>query len=187
MGQISLVVGGCRSGKTAFSQGLAGDCKNVVYLATARVGDEEMRQRIEEHQKQRPSHWQTVEAHQNMAAGLQELPPQTEVVVIDCLTLYLNNFILESEQPWCGELIPDTGAQQQCRREWEQELTRLLAAARKVKPRVVFVSNEVGQGIVPDTPLVRFYRDLHGAMNQAVAKAADRVYKMEVGIPMKIK
>jgi len=176
MGQIILVVGGCRSGKTAFSQSLAGDCQEVVYLATARAGDEEMRQRIAEHQRQRPSHWQTVEAHQNMAVSLQELPPQTEVVVIDCLTLYLNNFILERDF-----------TKQQCRREWEQELTRLLGVAQKIKPRVVFVSNEVGQGIVPDTPLARFYRDLHGAMNQAVARVADQVYKMEVGIPIKIK
>ncbi len=175
MGQIILVVGGSRSGKTGFSQNLAKNNKNVVYLATAQAGDEEMRQRIEDHKKHRPSCWQTVEAPQNMAAALKNLTPEIEIVIIDCLTLYLNNFILERN------------SQEQCKQAWEKELNNILTAAKKITPKTIFVSNELGQGIVPENPLARFYRDLHGSMNQAFARTADQVYKMEVGIPVKIK
>lgn len=174
MGEIILVVGGGRSGKTAFSQELADNHQEVVYLATAQAGDEEMAERIENHKKNRPGHWHTIEAPTNMLSSLNNLPEKTEIVIIDCLTLYLNNFILKREIP-------------QCKNEWEQELNSLLDVAKRIKPTLIFVSNEVGQGIVPASALSRFYRDLHGAMNQTVARAANHVYKMEVGIPVKIK
>ncbi|MBI5788027.1 MAG: bifunctional adenosylcobinamide kinase/adenosylcobinamide-phosphate guanylyltransferase [Candidatus Schekmanbacteria bacterium] len=175
MGQITLIVGGCRSGKSAYAQELAGKFRKVLYIATACAGDAEMSERIKIHKKQRPAHWQTWEISSHLSEGLKKIDPVTQIILIDCLTLYLNNFILELSE------------KSACQNKWQQELSQILAVAKIIPAAAIFVSNEVGQGIVPADSISRLYRDLHGAMNQTVAKAADCVYKMEVGIPLKIK
>jgi len=164
---ISLVLGGARSGKSRFAEGLLADHPGGrIYLATAEPGDAEMRRRIEEHRRRRGSGWRTVEAPLEIAgviAGAGE-----ESVLLDCLTLWLSNLMRAGRDP--GQA---TG-----------ELRRALARATSA---VVLVSNEVGLGIVPDNALARDFRDEAGRLNQAMAEAADRVFFLAAGLPLTLK
>jgi len=139
-----------------------------TYVATAEALDEEMRARIDEHRQRRGAQWQTIEAPLDLAAALARLANGTQSVLIDCLTLWLSNVLLAE-------------------RDIADECERLIAALAEAKCPVVAVSNEVGLGIVPETPLGRAFRDAQGILNQRVAAAADRVILMTAGIPLTLK
>ena len=169
--KLTLVLGGARSGKSRYAEGLMTALPPVwnppwVYVATAEPGDAEMRARIAAHRARRGPQWQTVEALRDIAeavAGAQPMP-----VLIDCLTLWLSNLMLAGA---------DIDAEIAC-------LEGALAAA--VAP-VVLVANEVGSGIVPDNALGRTFRDLQGALNQRIAARADRVVLMVAGLALAVK
>ncbi len=163
---ISLVLGGARSGKSAFAESLMPAKSNVVYIATAEVRDDEMVSRIATHQKRRSSSWQTIEAPLNLVDALTEL--KGTPALLDCLTLWLSN-LMEDD------------------RDIEQETKYLAACLRDIPGPVVIVTNEVGQGIVPDNRLARRFRDHAGQLNQAIAAVADRVYFVTAGIPTQLK
>jgi adenosylcobinamide kinase/adenosylcobinamide-phosphate guanylyltransferase len=139
-----------------------------VYVATAEAHDDEMRARIAEHQRRRPNNWQTIEVPLALPATLGRLGGGAAPVLIDCLTLWLSNVLLAG-------------------RNIGEESEQLLQALAATTAPVVAVSNEVGLGIVPDTPLGRAFRDAQGALNQRVAAAADRVVLMTAGIPLILK
>jgi adenosylcobinamide kinase/adenosylcobinamide-phosphate guanylyltransferase len=168
-----FVIGGCRSGKSSqalkAAENLARD--NQVFIATCIPHDEEMKQRVDRHQKERSQNWQTVEAPIHLSQAIVEHSRQADVLLVDCLTLWVSNLLMEIED---GEKIM----------EQIPHLTRAIQAANCP---VVLVSNEVGAGIVPENNLARKFRDLVGATNQAVADKADRVIWMVAGIPVTIK
>ncbi|MGA1870671.1 MAG: bifunctional adenosylcobinamide kinase/adenosylcobinamide-phosphate guanylyltransferase [bacterium] len=175
MSRLIFIVGGCRSGKTSYCIKLAEKYEKVVYLATAQILDSEMQDRVRKHQEDRPSHWTTVEEPIKIDNRLLELDKSTQIVIIDCLTLYLSNLILmheASEKP--EEKIMHT-------------IQELLRTIKQIDPIVAIISNDTGSGIVPDNQLARQFRDISGFMNQLVAREADEVYKMEVGIPLRLK
>jgi adenosylcobinamide kinase/adenosylcobinamide-phosphate guanylyltransferase len=171
----ALVIGGARSGKTAAAQQLAvlwaaQTGWPVTYVATAQASDAEMAERIERHRRDRPAEWETAEVPLDAAAWLQAAPPR--VVIIDCLSLLLNNWMyLESDD------------EEHLRRR----LDELCGALRAAKHAVIIVSNEVGQGIVPADSFSRRYRDWLGWLNQAVAAVADEVYWVVAGIPVDVR
>ena len=176
MAEIILITGGARSGKSRYAQQLAESIEGEkLFVATCPVIDEEMRQRIERHRREREERgWQTVEETVDLA-GLIEGNREYEVVLIDCLTLWVNNLIFTDG---AGELSEEKLA---------DKVARILNVCRERSGVVLMVTNEVGLGIVPENPLAMRYRDLVGRCNQVVAARADKVIQTICGIPMTIK
>ena len=158
--RVTLVLGGARSGKSAYAERLAA---GGVYLATAAAGDAEMSDRIEKHKARRGSRWTTVEEPLDIARVLAEHAAPERPVVIDCLTLWLSNLMA-------------------ARRDWSAAVDALVAMLPKLKGPVVLVSNEVGLGVVPANALARAFADASGVMHQRIAAAADRVVFMTAGL-----
>jgi len=168
---IALVLGGARSGKSRFAEGLvAGAGREPVYLATGQAFDDEMRQRIAEHRARRPAPWRTVDAPLELSPAIAAEASSTTAILVDCLTLWVTNLLL-AERDMAGE-----------REALVQTLRDLPRDAR-----VVLVSNEVGLSIVPDNALARAFRDEAGLLHQAVAAVADEVHLVVAGLAVRIK
>ena len=167
------MIGGCRSGKShqALRTAEILDRDRHVFIATCIPYDDEMKQRVARHREERSRHWQTVEAPIHLPAAIAETGQEAGVILVDCLTLWINNLLMEKHD---SEQILDQ----------VQSLTRAVEAAACP---IILVSNEVGTGIVPENKLARLYRDLIGSANQAVAECADQVIWMVAGIPVTIK
>jgi adenosylcobinamide kinase/adenosylcobinamide-phosphate guanylyltransferase len=166
---VTLVLGGARSGKSAYAERLIlAAADHATYLATAASGDAEMAQRIAHHRARRGSAWTTLEEQFALAASLAKHTHADRPVLVDCLTLWLSNLMAQS-------------------RDIAAEMQTLLAALPALRGPVVFVSNEVGLGIVPDNALAREFRDHAGRLNQALAAAADRVVFVAAGLPLILK
>ncbi len=177
--KLILVLGGARSGKSAFAERLASQLgERVLYVATAQALDDEIRERIRMHRERRPAHWRTLEAALRVGAALRETVQSGEVVLLDCLTLLVSNTVLAA-----GENVTLAEAQPRV----VNEITALLEVARGHDAPVIVVSNEVGLGGVPLYPLGRIYQDLQGWANQHVAEEAVQVYWVVAGIPVDIK
>jgi len=172
MGHWTLIIGGARSGKSSYALELARGFKPVrYYIASARAGDKEMKERILNHRKERGPDFLTIEEQYEIGGALGKLPGNARVVVVDCLTLFVTNLLLAEKK------------EEKIRRKIEQ----LLLRKERIRPSVIWVSNEVGQGIVPNDPLSRRYQDLLGWTNQRFAGISDRVIQMVAGIPVTIK
>lgn len=181
MAKLTFILGGARSGKSTQAVRLAEQMGGqVLYLATATAEDDEMRQRIEKHQQERPSDWQVREIPHGIGAALAELPAQADVILLDCLTLLVSNVMLMGVSDFDH---PDEAAAD---KRVEHEISTLLQAIQSSPAEWIVVSNEVGQGLVPPYPLGRIYRDLLGRANQQVAACADEVYWLVAGIPVPI-
>jgi adenosylcobinamide kinase/adenosylcobinamide-phosphate guanylyltransferase len=175
-GEIILVLGGARSGKSRFAQEMAdGLSGRVLFVATAEAGDEEMRVRIENHKRSRPADWRTLEAPTKVGAALAAQLGDAEVVIIDCLTLLVSNLMIGAGDE--GQQAARVAA----------EVEGLLDCLEQHEVTTIIVSNEVGLGLVPDNSLGRSYRDLLGRANQTLAQRADTVYFMVAGIPLVVK
>jgi len=168
-----FVLGGCRSGKSGYAleaaQQFPGDKK--IFIATCIPRDDEMEQRVKRHQKERNRIWKTIEAPLLLAEAISENSGRADVILADCLTLWISNLLMYSD---------DSG-------KIELQIPRLTAALGESRCPVVLVSNEVGQGIVPENKLARQFRDLVGFVNQAVAECADQVVWTVAGIPVTVK
>ncbi len=179
MGECILILGGARSGKSTFAERLARELggDSVLFVATAEALDEEMRQRIEAHRRARPATWRTLEAPRRVGAAVQSAYRGERVVLLDCVTMLVAN-VLSAQ--------PDPSDPAAADAVWE-EIHPLLSAFAAIPATAILVSNEVGLGLVPATPLGRAYRDLLGQVNQALAAQATQVYFLVAGIPVKIK
>lgn len=167
----TLILGGARSGKSALAERLAIESGlAVTYIATAQPLDEEMRARIARHQAERPSHWNTREVPYALAAALREEAASERSLIVDCLTLWLSNLMLDPN--------PD---------RLESERTALLQALSHLPGNIILVANEVGLGIVPDNALARRFRDEAGRLNQALASLCDHVIFVAAGLPLTLK
>ena len=171
---LTLIIGGARSGKSRFAQTLSVGPR-IVYLATGNPSDAEMADRIARHRRDRPTHWLTIEEPLEIASAVERHAPQCDCLLIDCLTLWLSNLSWEHRDSAADTLHQCAAAQ----------LARISAASAAC--HVVIVTNELGCGLVPESPLARAFRDLQGWMNQEVARAADCVYHVVAGIPVAIK
>lgn len=166
-----LVLGGVRSGKSAFAQEqVAASGKPVCYIATSQVWDDEMEKRVQQHKDNRPQEWQLIEEPLALAAVLNGLNSPNQAVIVECFTLWLTNLLcLEDEA------------------RLQQEKAALLQAVEQFQGDLVLVSSEVGLGIMPMNALARRFGDEAGAMNQALAKLTDRVTFVAAGLPMPLK
>jgi adenosylcobinamide kinase/adenosylcobinamide-phosphate guanylyltransferase len=173
---LTLVLGGARSGKSRFAQSLCAAGDRVVFIATLRLdNDDEMRVRVAHHQQVRPKHWHTVEEPLAIARVVETRGADFDFVLLDCLTLWLSNMCWEQRE-LSENLLRSVAS---------EEVARLVAASSQ--SNVVVVSNEVGCGLVPESPVGRVFRDLQGWLNQQLACGADAVYQVVAGIPIPIK
>jgi adenosyl cobinamide kinase/adenosyl cobinamide phosphate guanylyltransferase len=182
--RLTVLLGGVRAGKSGRALALAHSyeqSKGVLFVATAEAFDDEMTRRIAAHQAERPSRWETLESPVDVASDLERLlaakPDRFDVVVIDCLTLWVSNLLLS---------LDDAADAERIIAEHATELLRVIAASSPAR-RWIIVSNEVGLGVVPPTTLGRRYRDTLGRVNQLVAASADRVSLMVAGIEVPVK
>jgi adenosylcobinamide kinase/adenosylcobinamide-phosphate guanylyltransferase len=166
MSHITLITGGARSGKTSYALQGADGISPCTYIATAELLDDEMRERAARHRQERDGRWHTIEEPLQIAGRLREL---SGLVVVDCLTLWLSNWMLRDET------------------QIQQQIDALCTVLRTAPCQVRLITNEVGSSIVPEHPLGRRFRDWSGIMNQRVAATADSVYLMVCGIPTRVK
>ncbi|MFZ1813742.1 MAG: bifunctional adenosylcobinamide kinase/adenosylcobinamide-phosphate guanylyltransferase [Rhizobiaceae bacterium] len=167
--QVTLVLGGARSGKSAYAEELvSASGLERVYIATGRAFDTEMEQRIALHRQRRESLWTTVEEPFDLAGVIGREVSRSRCLLVDCLTLWVTNLMLE------GKAV-------------EKEVDRLAETLAQVTGPVVVVSNEVGLGIVPDNAMAREFRDLAGHANQRVARIAQRAIFVAAGLPLVLK
>ena len=178
----TLVLGGARSGKSAYAERLAVDSgKEVVYIATATAGDAEMAVRIAHHRNTRPAEWTTVEEPLAVGNQLLRWSSPDRLILVDCLTLWLSNLLFSSgeEYPEVGEIaLPALFHEQQ---------DMLASALTKCASDVVLVSNEVGLGIMPMGAVSRCFMDEQGRLNQAMAAICDRAVFVAAGLPLALK
>ncbi len=189
--RLTLILGGARSGKSSYAQQLAAELgTRVLFVATAVAFDEEMTARIAAHQQARPPGWRTLEAPSQVGHAIRAAGGQEEVVLLDCLTLLANNVILALPSQEDAAASTDAVASADAaaaQAALDEEIDDLLNSYAASQAEWIIVSNEVGLGLVPATPLGRVYRDVLGRANQRLAQAAGRVVFMVAGIPMVVK
>jgi len=166
----TLITGGSRSGKSTYALTLADYFERKVFLATARALDEEMKARIAKHQQERDHTYHTIEEPIDLAKTIDSTGRSQDVILVDCLTVWLGNLQLE--------LSPET---------MQTKIEALLEILEKPPCHLIFVTNEVGMGIVPEHKLARDFRDQAGLLNQRMANLVDRVVLVVSGIPLEIK
>jgi adenosylcobinamide kinase/adenosylcobinamide-phosphate guanylyltransferase len=173
MANLILISGGARSGKSSFALELTRrKYSRRVFIATAVAFDEEMRKRILQHQKERRAFFHTIEEPVDLERAVAALPLDTDVAVIDCLTV------------WIGNLYHHLHEDEATVRAW---IERFLKALEQVSCDLILVTNEVGWGIVPENPMARSYRDTLGFLNRRIAEKAKHVYLLCCGIPLALK
>ena len=174
---LVLITGGARSGKSRYAEALVQHFggEEVIYIATLAPFDDEMTRRIAQHRARRPSTWQTVETRLEVAQAIQGA--KAGIILLDCLSGFVSNVLLKHED----------GGEVAVTKMISDAAEEVLGAVQTSQKTVIMVSNEVGSGVVPAYPLGRWYRDALGAVNARVARAADAVVLMSVGIPQVLK
>lgn len=168
---IHLILGGARSGKSRLAEQLASNAqKSVLYIATAQALDPEMQERIQHHQQQRPTTWQSIEEPLYLHARLKQMDQPNQLILVDCLTLWMSNLLLQEDQNL---------QLQQCR--------QLLETLPELKSDVILVSNETGLGVVPMGQLTRKFVDEAGRLHQQIGQIADRVTFCVAGFSIALK
>jgi adenosylcobinamide kinase / adenosylcobinamide-phosphate guanylyltransferase len=174
-----LLTGGARSGKSKMAQELATKAGGqVLFVATAEAGDDEMRQRIEMHRKSRPKDWKTLETVIHIGNEITKNISGVKIVIVDCITLLISNILQQYDENTDAVLLEKSVT---------AEIDELLNCISRSRADFIIVTNEVGMGIVPGDKVSRLYRDLLGKANQMLAENVDEVYLMVAGIPIQIK
>jgi adenosylcobinamide kinase/adenosylcobinamide-phosphate guanylyltransferase len=178
LGELIVVTGGARSGKSDFAEQLAGSlgAGNVCFVATAEARDEEMSRRIAAHQASRPEGWETIEAPRDPAGAIAAAQSQGRVALVDCLTVLVSNLLEQA----------GTDDPAGLERAIHAQVQQLAAAADRWSAMIV-VTNEVGLGLVPGSRAGRLYRDALGRANRELAASAERVYWLIAGLPVDVK
>ena len=181
--QIILCSGGARSGKSEFAERLAlATAGRKAYVATGQAFDEEMIDRIKKHQERRGEIWNNFEVPLHLAKEWQNISQTADVILIDCLTMFTTNHMMAH-----GSIQGQQDANQ-LEATVLAELETLLAAIKSCEGKIViFVTNEIGLGIVPDNKLARYFRDIAGRVNRTVAMAADKLYLTISGVTIELK
>lgn len=168
LASVTLVLGGARSGKSAYAEALVEAAGRGLYLATAEAGDAEMAERIRHHRRRRGESWVTIEEPLDLAGALKRHAAPERPILVDCLTLWLSNVMAAGRDP-------------------DDEALALAEGLSALSGPVVLVSNEVGLGLVPETSLGRAFRDHAGRLHQTIAREADRVVFIAAGLPLILK
>ena len=186
MSKVTLITGGARSGKSTFAEDLAMKLgEKILYVATAKPIDEEMKDRIKKHRERRPEIWDTLEQYRGLAAVLPEKSKDYDGILLDCVTIMSTNIIFD-EPAMLREEIP-FGEMLRTEEILTAEIADFISCFSRLECDLILVTNEVGLGLVPEYPLSRFYRDALGRVNQALGRAADEVWFVSCGCPLKMK
>lgn len=177
---ITLVTGGARSGKSNFAQNRLLEKDDVVYIATAKVEDSEMADRVKRHKNSRPSSWRTFEAYYDLQNALGE----ENNYILDCVTNLSSNIMFDLSK---GIDCIDDNLQNKIEEEILKQLNQLVLKIRKENKNLILVTNELGDSIVPENHLSRVFRDIQGRVNQKLANISDEVYIVICGIDVKLK
>lgn len=179
MGKSILLTGGARSGKSRLAQEMAKKTGGrVLFLATAEAGDNEMKQRIEEHRKSRPKDWATREVTAHIGRQIEKIDGGVKTVIIDCITLLISNIFSQYDENTDPAAVEKAVT---------AEINELIECMKKSRADFIIVTNEVGLGIIPGDRVSRLYRDLLGKANQMLAQYVNEVYLMVAGIPVAVK
>ncbi|EAG7508648.1 bifunctional adenosylcobinamide kinase/adenosylcobinamide-phosphate guanylyltransferase [Listeria monocytogenes] len=185
MSEMMLVTGGARSGKSSFAEREAAKYDRVLYVATgiAFEKDTEFQARIKKHQATRPANWDTFEAFQGIASYLDQHSTQYDVMMLDCVTMLVTNlfFTLLGDRELTNEIADEVEAGIQT------EVSAILEAGKASQAKLIFVTNEIGLGVVPENKLTRVFRDIIGRVNQQIATQVEEVYLVVSGIPKRWK
>ncbi len=175
----TLITGGARSGKSRLAQEMALKSGGpVLFVATAEAGDEDMKERIERHRRNRPSNWTTLEVTTHLGRHITQNIGKARTVIIDCVTLLVSNVFQENQSTADAALLEKAVV---------AEIEGLIKCIKRSDARFIIVTNEVGLGIVPADRVSRLYRDFLGMANRLLAENADEVIFMAAGIPVNIK
>ena len=179
MANMTLILGGARSGKSSYAQNLAEETgKSVTFLATAQALDDEMSARIQKHRAERPAHWATLEIPLDIATHVRQI--RSDIVILDCITLLVSNLLMQFvQQNLVDEALFMSSLQ--------KEMNELLSILRTIDQHWLIISNEVGLGLVPEYQMGRVYRDGLGWANRKLAREAEKIVFMVAGIPMIVK
>ncbi|GGP26586.1 bifunctional adenosylcobinamide kinase/adenosylcobinamide-phosphate guanylyltransferase [Silvimonas amylolytica] len=178
----TLLLGGARSGKSGLAEQMAhASGQPVTVLVTATATDDEMAARIAHHRQQRPSHWQTVEAREVLAEGIEQHCVAGQTVIVDCLTLWLSHALFTADAQWAEAPAPVLPA------AWQAARSRLLDAVTQASGTLLLISNEVGLGVVPLGAGTRAFVDEAGRLHQALARVCDNVVWVAAGLPLAMK
>lgn len=177
---IYLVTGGARSGKSSFAESLYEEKKDVTYIATSKIFDEETENRVQLHKESRPNQWRTYEGYDNLEKAIGK----EENYLLDCITGMVSNIMYDLSKD--TEYI-DAKLKKEIEEKSMQELEKLIREIKARDGHLVLVTNEVGSSIVPEHHISRVFRDIQGRVNQKVAALADKVYLVCCGIPVEIK
>lgn len=177
---IYLITGGARSGKSTFAESLYKGEKGVVYIATSKVFDKEMEERINHHRESRPSEWRTYEGNYGLVKAVQE----EENYLLDCITVLTSNIMFDMSK---DITYIDFNLQKEIEDKVIFEVKNLIDKIKVNNYNLVLVTNEVGSSIVPQHHISRVFRDIQGRVNQRIASLCDQVYLVCCGIPVKIK
>ncbi|BEP28707.1 bifunctional adenosylcobinamide kinase/adenosylcobinamide-phosphate guanylyltransferase [Helicovermis profundi] len=184
--RLILVTGGARSGKSTFAEKLVNVSNNkVAYIATAIAFDEGMKDRIKKHKESRPKHWNTYELYKDIYKEIKNITKDCDTILLDCITILVTNLMFDFDQvdyEKCSRNIID-----EIEKYIKDQVVKLINEIRKTNVKAVFVTNELGMGIVPENRLSRIYRDIAGRINQVIAQNADDVYLLVSGVEIKIK
>jgi adenosylcobinamide kinase/adenosylcobinamide-phosphate guanylyltransferase len=178
----TLVLGGARSGKSAYAETLASASgKEVIYIATAQAGDDEMAARIEAHRGQRNAGWKTVEEPIALGDAMTQWAAPQRLVFIDCLTVWISNLLFSEARdfPEIGRIAEPA--------IFREQRSQLLQALERAAGDVILVSNEVGMGVIPMGAASRWFVDEAGRLNQAVAEKCERAVLVAAGLPLTLK
>ncbi|WP_461204676.1 bifunctional adenosylcobinamide kinase/adenosylcobinamide-phosphate guanylyltransferase [Clostridium sp. DL1XJH146] len=182
MSKITLVTGGCRSGKSSFAENIYKDEEDVLYIATAKAIDDEMKDRIDKHKKSRNNKWSTYEGYRDLDRIIEKRSERN--ILLDCVTILITNYMFEENRDIEKENEKEVDKVIQ---EIKIDIGEFILKAREENKNLVFVTNEVGYGIVPEYKLGRIFRDITGFINKYIADQSDEVYLTVCGIPMKVK
>ena len=173
--ELILILGGARSGKSGFAERLARQGRRVLFVATAEARDEDMKRRIAAHRDRRPATWETLEEPVDLVAALRPVLNRYDTFLLDCLTLWVSNMLLNKQDDAnaSAEILDSAG--------------QLMDLIEETEATWILVSNEVGLGIVPSSVLGRAYQDTLGQVNQAAASRANRAYLMTAGLTLELK
>lgn len=180
-----MVTGGSRSGKSSYAEKLCKDTNDkVAYIATSIAFDEGMKDRIKKHRDSRPKDWKTYEIYKDIYNYINEISECSNTVLLDCVTLLVNNLMFEFDLDWdnCSRSDIDS-----VENYIQNQVDKLIKEIRKTGIYFVFVTNELGMGVIPANRLSRIYTDIAGRINQKIADLSDEVYILISGIPLKIK
>ncbi|PKM89994.1 MAG: bifunctional adenosylcobinamide kinase/adenosylcobinamide-phosphate guanylyltransferase [Firmicutes bacterium HGW-Firmicutes-12] len=184
LSRLILVTGATRSGKSSFAEGQANKLeKPVAYLATAQALDYEMQERIKLHRMRRPCAWKTFEEPYQIEEIIAQHHMHYPIWILDCITLYVSNLLFAK----LDNVEADNLVANHIHEEILQRIEDIIRVIKSTNITLFAVTNEIGWGIVPPDPISRLYRDIIGRVNQRLAKVADEVYIVAVGIPLKIK